>query len=45
MEIDIIEDVIPVYNIEVRIQTDKMIQRVMLVLQMEEIPFVVEGNK
>lgn len=44
-DIDVIEDIIPVYNIEVSIQADKPIGQVLLVPQMRPIEFTVANNQ
>ncbi len=43
--VEIIEDILPVYDISVSIRTDKNIRRVYLAPQMEEIPFTYENGR
>ncbi len=43
--VEIIEDILPVYNVSVSIRTDKNISRVYLAPQMEEIPFTYENGR
>ena len=42
--VEIIEDIVPVYNISCTLRTDKKINRVYLAPQMEEIPFTQENG-
>lgn len=43
--VEIIEDILPVYDVSVSIRTDKNISRVYLAPQMEEIPFTYENGR
>lgn len=43
--VEIIEDILPVYDVSVSIRTDKNINRVYLAPQMEEIPFTYENGR
>lgn len=43
--VEIIEDIIPLYSIDVTVRTDKKINRVYLAPQMTEIPFEKSGNE
>ena len=44
-DIEIIEDIIPIYSVDVTLRTDKNIKRVYLAPQMTEIPFEKSGNE
>ena len=41
----IIEDILPVYDTEVTVKTDKKIKKVYIAPEQKEIPFVQEGDK
>ena len=43
--IEVIEDIIPLYSIDVTVRTDKKINRAYLAPQMTEIPFIQCGNE
>lgn len=43
--IEVIEDILPVYNIDLEIKTEKRVKRVYLAPQMRELPFSCENGK
>ena len=45
LNVEIIEDIIPIHNTEVEVATDKTIKNVYLAPQMEKIDFNQSGNK
>ena len=42
--VEVIEDIIPLYNIEVKLKTDKRVRNIRLEPRHEELPFIQEGD-